>query len=98
MQSINIRKDGRETMSIHDLSYFTLIDSKVGIQGGNTPAFSWSDWLENFSNLEGNSASASFSAIATGDNTYTDVQATLIVTENSSYASVSSVAIASSSS
>lgn len=84
-------------MRIHDLSHFTLIDSEVGLQGGNTPTFSWLDWLQNFSNLEGNSASVSFSAIATGDNTYTDVQATLIVTENSAYASVSSVAISSSS-
>jgi|GEM_PF-5735659 hypothetical protein len=84
-------------MRIHDLSYFTLVNSEVDIQGGNTATSFWSDWLQNFSNREGNSASVSFSAIATGDNTYTDVQATVIVTENSSYSSVRSVAISSSS-
>jgi hypothetical protein len=84
-------------MKIHDLSYLTLVGSEVGIQGGNMSLPYWSDWLQNFPDFAGNSASVSFSAIATGDNTYTDVQATLIVTENSSYASVSSVAISSSS-
>ncbi len=80
-------------MIINDLSYFTLLDSAVEIKGGNFAPSDWFNWLQSFPQVSGNSASASFFASATGENTYTDVQATLIVTENSSYSSVQSVAI-----
>ena len=84
-------------MEIQNLNYFTPVDSEQDIIGGNTTGFSWLDWLQDYPSFEGNTASASFFASATGDNTYTDVQATLIVTENSSSSSVSVVSISSSS-
>ncbi|MGB3536318.1 MAG: hypothetical protein WBA13_22725 [Microcoleaceae cyanobacterium] len=83
-------------MKICDLNYLSLIDSKIDVIGGNAAELYWPNWLQNFPQFSGNSASASFFASATGDNTYTDVQATLITTENSSYSSVQSVAISSS--
>lgn len=84
-------------MKINDLEYLAQIETLTKIIGGDFPGFyglnNWGSWLSS----DGNSASAFFSAIAMGDNTYTNVEATLIVTENSSYSSVSSVAISSSS-
>lgn len=84
-------------MKINDLEYIAKIETSTKIIGGDFPDFSglnnWGSWPSS----DGNSASAFFSAIAIGDNTYTNVEATLIVTENSSYSSVSSVAISSSS-
>ncbi|MGB3404507.1 MAG: hypothetical protein WBA77_17610 [Microcoleaceae cyanobacterium] len=84
-------------MKITDLNYLNIIEPKTTIVGGNHTSSYWPSWWKDFPVSSGNSASASFSAIAIGDNTYTHGEATLIVTENSSYSSSSSVAISSSS-
>jgi hypothetical protein len=84
-------------MKITDLNYLNIIETKTHVVGGNQTPFYWPSWWRDFPVSNGNSASASFSAIAIGDNTYTNGEATLIVTENSSYSSSSSVAISSSS-
>ena len=84
-------------MKISDLDYLAPIETPTQIVGGDFFDFyglnSWGNWPSS----NGNSASASFNAIAIGDNTYTHGEATLIVTENASYSSASSVSISSSS-
>ncbi len=81
-------------MKIDDLNHLDLVDLEECIKGGNT-AENWYDWLQNIPIFNQNSATASFSAIAIGEDTFTAVEATVIVTENSSYSSVHSVAVAS---